>query len=503
MADGDADKIVSILIKFGTLNPEAAQQAAAEILKVRAATQDAGRDLGNMGEDLGLAEKRFEGVSGQSRETYRIFSELDRVAPGLGEALRAVFVGPLAGVGALIFVLDLLVEKFEKIQEAAAKANLEIAKEQQAVWDDQLAGAQRMADLLATQADQWERINDAKRDSNNLERDRNELLQAQFEAQQKILKAQETAELAAAGDDEVKKAQIRQRYEDTRSQDELNEEAKKVAAAKNDADRAAFTNSQDQDALTKAQAAARAAEDPNSPDAVAADRAKANQAYLNAQNQPLLASIAGATGLTDFAAASKEIAKQLADAKATAKAVTDSGAPDEAVDFANKQVERLEALQQQVDQVNANNEAMQKNQAVIDAHTTAVSNAIKAQNKAAADAADAAKKAQETADAYATAIQILKINTAAANQAQQTQTAGTFAEAINAATSAPGTRLTAEQQAAIAIISDAFAKMHGNFILWIQSLVAAVQSGHMTLAQEQAEIQQVLAQLQAQMTNQK
>jgi hypothetical protein len=102
MADGNNDKVLNILIQFG-LDDKQAREAITQINKVAEASKTVGTSLGHYQEAAEGAEKRIEGVSGSSREMYRIFYELDRLAPGLGETLRATFTGPLGAIGLLIF----------------------------------------------------------------------------------------------------------------------------------------------------------------------------------------------------------------------------------------------------------------------------------------------------------------------------------------------------------------------------------------------------------------
>ncbi|HEV2329372.1 MAG TPA: hypothetical protein VGY56_11355 [Verrucomicrobiae bacterium] len=71
----------------------------------------------DFGETLEGVAKRAEGVSGESREMYRIFSELNRIAPGLGESLRAAMTGPLGAASLLVLGLyeaKVALEEYEK-----------------------------------------------------------------------------------------------------------------------------------------------------------------------------------------------------------------------------------------------------------------------------------------------------------------------------------------------------------------------------------------------------
>jgi hypothetical protein len=114
----DDNQTLAILIKFG-LDDAKAQQALAEIGNLQASTKAAAGTMEGFSEAAKGAEKRIEGVSGGSREMYRIFSEMDRIMPGLGEGLRAVFTGPLgiAGLG-LVSVLELN-KAYQKWQDDA------------------------------------------------------------------------------------------------------------------------------------------------------------------------------------------------------------------------------------------------------------------------------------------------------------------------------------------------------------------------------------------------
>lgn len=111
MADTDKEYRIKITTTADMQGATSALDKLGDVSKSVSGTQY------DLGEDIGKVEKRIEGVSGQSREFYRIMSELDRFAPGLGESLRAIFEGPLASIGLLIFGATELKGVLEKYQE--------------------------------------------------------------------------------------------------------------------------------------------------------------------------------------------------------------------------------------------------------------------------------------------------------------------------------------------------------------------------------------------------
>lgn len=112
MTAGDSDKELKISI-VTQADTAAAVGAADAIANVGKAADLASASQFNLTADLQKVEKRIEGVSGQSREMYHAFYELDRIAPGVGESLRGAITGPLGAAGALLFNLYFIKQALE------------------------------------------------------------------------------------------------------------------------------------------------------------------------------------------------------------------------------------------------------------------------------------------------------------------------------------------------------------------------------------------------------
>jgi hypothetical protein len=113
----DADQSLNVEIKLGLDGQENAAKAKEAIAGVAQESGNLSQSQYNLEGDLGKVEKRIEGVGGQSREMYRVFSQIDRLVPGLGEGLRGAITGPLGMMAALFFTTDLVLGKFKEFDK--------------------------------------------------------------------------------------------------------------------------------------------------------------------------------------------------------------------------------------------------------------------------------------------------------------------------------------------------------------------------------------------------
>jgi len=113
----DADNTLKIGINLETTGLEGAEEAK----KVVGDTAEKTRTLGKETEEAG--QKAAE-ANHHHGETRLIFSELNKIVPGLGHALHAMFSGPL---GAVI----LMSVAIEEVHKALKEYNDELDKEGQ------------------------------------------------------------------------------------------------------------------------------------------------------------------------------------------------------------------------------------------------------------------------------------------------------------------------------------------------------------------------------------
>jgi hypothetical protein len=183
----DSNDAVRILIEFGL--DEKAAWVAADRLK----------DLGKQTEKAGEHAEKF---NVHSRETHELLGKIDRLAPGLGESLRAMFAGPIGPLLLLGVAVGEVQKAFadynkeldaipaEQIKEHAA----EIGRVREA-WDAAQQAAGKYNAALATAGDEKDPIAKALANIKAVE-------EAQIESSKKIIEAlgkQEVAYLRAHG----------------------------------------------------------------------------------------------------------------------------------------------------------------------------------------------------------------------------------------------------------------------------------------------------------------
>ncbi len=81
-----------------------------------AGSQQATESLQNVGKATGQAGEKAETFNKHGREMHRIFGQLDRLAPGLGESLKAILSPEAAPLVGVVVALELVAKLFEKIK---------------------------------------------------------------------------------------------------------------------------------------------------------------------------------------------------------------------------------------------------------------------------------------------------------------------------------------------------------------------------------------------------
>ncbi len=130
--------------------------AAAELDGVKAAAGGAKGATGELSQETQKASTAAEEHTGKYRAQFLLFSEMNRIVPGLGHAIHAAFAGP---IGPVILLTAAISEGYSKLKEfnkeldetgrAAASADfLEDITAQLKVFGDAAASAQAFADNI-------------------------------------------------------------------------------------------------------------------------------------------------------------------------------------------------------------------------------------------------------------------------------------------------------------------------------------------------------------------
>jgi FlaG/FlaF family flagellin (archaellin) len=112
-----SDETVSMSVLIRILTEQVGEQKASDIL---AQTKSAQADLGQENEKLSQSTIK---LSEHSREQYRLFGELNRIVPGLGEALRGLSE---LGINPVIATLGLVAVGFMEAKKAIGEWNAEM-----------------------------------------------------------------------------------------------------------------------------------------------------------------------------------------------------------------------------------------------------------------------------------------------------------------------------------------------------------------------------------------
>ena len=177
-----------------SFNPAGTQQATDGLNQVAKATEKTGEHA----KELNI----------HGREMRRLFGEIDRIAPGLGESLKGLFEPQAAGIIAAIVGIELLTKQFEKWK----KQQEEAAALSAALWQAQFEGAQKAAES----AREYQKvINEIPSSLETITQNYSAakiILDEQVKAHKIILEDLEQEALAAAGGDKSKEDEIRRAF---------------------------------------------------------------------------------------------------------------------------------------------------------------------------------------------------------------------------------------------------------------------------------------------------
>ncbi len=253
-------------------------------LKIHVVTTADTAGLTKTEEEFAAVEARLTGVYQGARDVRQAFGEFDRILPGLGSSMMAVFTGPLGWFAAAADGIFLLTEQMRHLSDATERAAAAQAKLNAKVYDEIADAQEKVAENNQVYADFLDKLKektDALREAEEL---RNTVLEAQAQGEAKILDAEEQMELAGAKGNSAKEEQIRQKYETLRAQIELAAAAQKTAEDKQNV---ANAQSAVDEARKKADAAVLATNAgklfiTQNGDAIAKDEAKRDELMLQA-----------------------------------------------------------------------------------------------------------------------------------------------------------------------------------------------------------------------------
>lgn len=418
------------------------------------------------------------------RKLVSLFDEISRGQRGamvstIGSFLKDTGAGLAAmGGGIAAFAgINLLWNYFRKADEALNKLREDQAALDTSVWDSEREGAEK----AKTAADEYaQTLQDIAADTDKLKQNedlRLAVLNATVTAQNKILAAEEKAAIAAAGSDQVKIALVRQQYQDAQSaqalraeqvrvylqEQNLKEQQTAAADAKKKSDAA---NTAYQAALTEPPEVARAKE-----------RLKELEGNQGTREKDLMAAViqsAGLTGVklpegqTDLEAASHRLAKMQAAIKNFA------AGPGEPWESASMRLALMEqnahALKISLRALEENQAEIKRNQTVVDAYTSRVTNLKSAASHALGEYRKRQGQEQSTEAELQKSKAVLKINQATAGTVSGIEQESSFKTAVSAEMQPAGTKLTADQKAAIVETQQMFKDAGGNFQALINTL---------------------------------
>jgi len=117
----DSDKVLAILIQLGVVGQQDVKTATDLLQENVTATVAGGKATEELGAKTEDATQSFKLFNTHSEEFNQLVSELNRVTPGLGLALKAAFDPENIGIAAIISATGTLVGQIMKLREAAQK----------------------------------------------------------------------------------------------------------------------------------------------------------------------------------------------------------------------------------------------------------------------------------------------------------------------------------------------------------------------------------------------
>jgi hypothetical protein len=195
-----------------------------------AAGQRAGETLDDVGRKTEDAAEHTKEFNFHGREMHRVFGELDRILPGVGESLHAIMSPELAPILGLVVAFELLGKVLNGVKasaNAAAESVQALARSNIEAWLKQIDDAIEKQDKLTDSVNATKDAEDALKKSFQSDLD---IIKQQAEEQQKLLDAKEKLALAEADGDPVKQAKIRAQFGDLKGQSEQDAKAQALHA---------------------------------------------------------------------------------------------------------------------------------------------------------------------------------------------------------------------------------------------------------------------------------
>ena len=186
-----------------------------------AGSQQANDSLNNIGKSTEKAGEKAKEFNVHGREMRRLFGEIDRISPGLGESLKALFEPEVAGVIAVVVGLELLAKAYENHKKHLEEIQAEAA----AVWvaqRDAMSDATKSAEDYAASL---RKVNDASKDTEANLKSTLTILQAQIDARKKTIDLIEQEQLANAQGDKDREQAIKRRFDDIKREYDLTAES--------------------------------------------------------------------------------------------------------------------------------------------------------------------------------------------------------------------------------------------------------------------------------------
>ena len=216
MSPSNNENVLELLIRLGFVGQDKADEARATI-----------KDLGKKSEDTG---EQFKFMETKGREFHRLLGELNRLAPGTGELLRAAFHPESLGIIVLLVGVEALVEGFKSLGEASKEAEKQIKDAMTAATNATVEASETLTEYYASYRNLVDVVDEMKKS----EEATLGLINNQYEAAKRVLEAKENAALLDAAGDPAKQKAIKEAFEGKKQGLERNEEQARIDQMKYD-----------------------------------------------------------------------------------------------------------------------------------------------------------------------------------------------------------------------------------------------------------------------------
>ena len=235
----DSDNTLKLLIQLGIIGQEDAKAARDLLVETKAAAEDMTQSMPENMAQMKKAGEAIEGAAGSSEKfalhgegMRKVIGQLNRVAPGLGEAFHGIEKAVTQGGGALI-VVSLAIEAAMTYWEMYKESVAESAAAQAAALDKTRIATHNLIEEQAKFKTALDNNKPAAADYIKDLGDQVKVLEAQFTVRKNILEIAEKAELANAKTPEEQQA-IKARYEVGKGNLAQSEDARKIEAIANE-----------------------------------------------------------------------------------------------------------------------------------------------------------------------------------------------------------------------------------------------------------------------------